>query len=366
MGRLMKIGIGVAIISLGLIVMFSMSKSEDAVGTLDKVETVNVSTTVAKPASIPYLIEVTGSLQAKRKVELYSEVQGILLPNQRAFKEGNRFSKNQVLLKIDAGEYIAQVQSSKSGFMGQVAAMLPDMEMEFPEAYKKWEVYLKAFDMDGQLQPLPDHTSESEKLFLTGKGIYEAYYNVRNQQERALKYSIRAPFSGTVTESNVNAGTLVRSGQKLGEFIDPSNFELRLAIPEAAAKYVELGKRVILQTIQEDASFEGEIIRMNKKIDQATQTIDAIVGLSDDRLRDGQYLKARISGNEISDAIKIKNNLILENNHVYLVKDSLLTLQKIRAMNYENDSVVIQGIPKGTLLLNEVLANAYPGMKVNY
>ena len=34
------------------------------------------------------------------------------------------------------------------------------------------------------------------------------------------KYTIKAPFNVVVTQSNINPGTLVRNGQKLGEFIN--------------------------------------------------------------------------------------------------------------------------------------------------
>ena len=366
MKKLVKIVLGIGIMALGVFVFVLMGKKETALEPPKKSSLPLVATALAEPKSISYSIEVTGTVNAKHKVEVYSEVQGVLLAGKTPFKEGNTFYGNETLLRLDDREFKAQLLSNKSNLVSQIAAMLPDMEMEFPEASKKWEHYLKTFEMDGSLEVLPETSSDLEKFFLMGKGVFQTYYNVKNQQERALKYTIKAPFTGTVTESNVNPGTLVRSGQKLGEFIDPSVFELQLAIPATANRYIKVGKKVKLSTLDDDQEFMGELSRINDKVDQGTQTVGAIVEVSHKDLKDGQYLSATIKGTEIKDVIRIKGNLILENDYVYIIKDSALALQKVRPVNYYRDSVVVKGLSNHMIVLDEVLANAYPGMKVNY
>ncbi len=366
MKKIGKIVLGIILIALGLLLFSLMGSNKKGIEETKQIDTPMVSTSLIELTSIPFLLEVTGNLQAKNKVDIYSEVQGILLPNRTAFKAGNTFRKGEYLLQIDDREYRAQLLSNKSSLISQITAMLPDMEMEFPNASKKWESYLKDFSMDGPLKSLPKTSSDKEKFFVTGKGILQTFYNVKNQQERLAKYSISAPFYGTVTEANVNIGTLVRSGQKLGEFIGTSVFELRLAIPATANRYVKVGKSVRLSTLDNSLEFFGKISRINAKVDQTTQTIGAIVEIVNEHLKDGQFLKARIEGSATENSVKIKGNLMLENDHVYIIKDSLLSLQKVVPINYEADSVVVKGLKNNMVLLDEVLANAYPGMKVNY
>ncbi|MDT0606799.1 efflux RND transporter periplasmic adaptor subunit [Croceitalea rosinachiae] len=366
MKNTLKTFLGAIVIALGVFIFVLISNNEEKKVIENTPDRPMVSTTLAEPNPIAYILEVTGTLEAKNKVEIYSEVQGVMLPSRTPFKEGNRFLKGKELLRIDNREYMAQFQSNKSSLISQIAAMLPDMEIEFPEASKKWESYLKSFDMEVSLQALPKTTSDKEKLFLMGKGIFQTYYNVKNQQERVSKYVIRAPFTGSVTESNVNPGTLVRSGQKLGEFINTTAFELRLAIPATANEYIKEGKPVALTTLNESQKLIGQISRINDKINQETQTVIAVVEVNHKDLKDGQFLKAKIEGMTIKDLVKIKGNLMLENNHIYIVKDSVLTLQKIVPINYERDSVIVEGLESNMILLDEVLAMAYPGMKVNY
>ncbi|MEL6975265.1 MAG: HlyD family efflux transporter periplasmic adaptor subunit, partial [Bacteroidota bacterium] len=290
MKKVLRIVLGIAIVLVGIVLFTVMARQRPPIATMEETEIPLVSTSLVSPSNLPYVIEVTGMLSAKREIEVYSEVQGVLQYANTPFKVGNGFGKGQALLRINSNEYNAQVQSNKSELVNRIAAMLPDMEIEYPEAAKNWETYLNDFDMQKPLAALPEPLSNSEKLFVTGRNIYQQYYNVQNQLERLAKYTIRAPFTGVLTEANANAGTLVRSGQKLGEFIDPSQYEIALAIPEQANSFISVGKMVTLQTLDGESTYEGRVVRTNAKVDNATQTISAIAEISHPDLKAGQYL----------------------------------------------------------------------------
>ena len=359
-----KVLIGLGIVVSGILVFAFMRNSrEEAVDQVVR-EQKMVSTSLAAPTSLPFVIEATGAISAKRRIELYSEVQGVLLATKTDFKEGNAFRKNQTILQINDSEYKAQLLSSRSSFMNKIAGMLPDMEVEFPSSAKNWLSYLKGFDVNQSLGNLPSTKSDSERFFLTGRGVYESFYTVKNQEERLSKYRLKAPFDGIVTESLVTEGTLVRSGQKLGEYIDPSVFEIKLEVPAQYDNYVELGKKVLLRTLDNTREFEGKISRINGSINTDTQTIIMVAEIADKSLKQGQFLKAIIFGDMMHKVVKINSNLLVENNQVYVVKDSVLYLQKVIPLNYVGDSVVVQGLETNTVLVDVALANAYPGLKV--
>ncbi|WP_425235623.1 efflux RND transporter periplasmic adaptor subunit [Ulvibacterium sp.] len=366
MKRAYGIIFGIVLIGLGVLAFIFLAKGQEEPVAVKRTDKVYVSTVLVAPEELPFVVEATGTLTAKNKIELFSEVQGVLLPMNPRFREGNRFHAGQDLLRIDSGEHKAQLQSKKSALVNQIVAMLPDMEIEFPKASRKWEAYLESFNIDGSLEPLPKTVSSAEKFFVTGKNVFQTYYDVKNLQERLSKYDIKAPFTGIVTQSDVNVGTLVRSGQKLGEFIDPSIFELQLAIPAAANKYIDVGKKVHLISLDGSQGHAGKISRINGRIDQATQTIGMVVEVSGKQLKEGQYFKAEIFGEPVLDVSKIESNLLVENDHVYMVKDSVLQLQRVVPLNYVGDSVVVRGLKKDMVLLDKVVANAYPGMKVTY
>ncbi|MEM7485985.1 MAG: HlyD family efflux transporter periplasmic adaptor subunit [Bacteroidota bacterium] len=357
---------GILIVALGLLVFTLMNAQKKSKG-IDANEVPKTLMVRVKPVAlkdIPYRIEATGILRAKERIDIYSEVQGTLLRTTSPFKIGNRFKKGETLIAMDSEEHAAQIKSNRSDLINQIAAMLPDMEIDYPNLYKKWEVYLNDLKVDESTPELPKFTSNGEKLFISGKNIYRTYFNVKNLEERLGKYTLRAPFGGIVTESNVNVGTLVRSGQKIGEFIDNSIYELQLSIPASASKFLATGKKVDLQHLDGLKGTTGIITRINAKVDQDTQTVAVIVEVSGESLKDGQYLRAQLLGGNLKNVFAMDNALIQENSNVYILKDSVLHLKPVQVLNYQDDLAVVTGLDNGTLVVDQQVANAYPGMPI--
>ena len=49
---------------------------------------------------------------------------------------------------MDASEYYATVQSAKSSLYNSIAAIMPDLRLDFPDAFQKWQTYLNNFDLN--------------------------------------------------------------------------------------------------------------------------------------------------------------------------------------------------------------------------
>ena len=192
------------------------------------VKTVFVDT--VQNGTVAIKVPANGSLVAKNRIELYAEVQGVFKKGSHPFKTGQEYRSGQTLIKIDATEYYANVQSAKSELYNLVTSIMPDLQLDYPAHFSKWQNYLANFDLEKTTPKLPEITTEKEKFFITGRGIYTSYYNVKNLEQRLGKYTIRAPFTGILTEALVTEGTLVRVGQKLGEFIQTGTYELEVAV----------------------------------------------------------------------------------------------------------------------------------------
>ena len=145
---------------------------------------------------VPIEISANGNLVAQRRLEIFSEVQGVLQKGSKLFKPGQEYRKGQTLLSLNSSEYYATVQSQKSALYDQITSIMPDLRLDYPEAYPKWQAYLNNFDVSKATPPLPEVTSEKEGYFISGRNIQTAYYNVKNLEQRLSKYNIIAPFSG--------------------------------------------------------------------------------------------------------------------------------------------------------------------------
>ena len=323
-----------------------------------------VFTQVVENGTVPILVPANGNLRAKQRVELYAEVQGVFTKGSKLFRPGQKYRRGEAIIRIDAAEYAAGVQSSKSNLYNQLTSVMPDLRLDYPEIYPKWQEYLNGFDMDKSTPPLPEMTSEKEKFFITGRGILTTYYNVKNQEQRLYKYSISAPFSGVVTEALVTEGTLVRSGQKLGEFINTETYELEVSIGKTYSDLLKLGEQVELTNLDKSKTYIGQVSRINGSVDLASQTIKAYIEVSDPDLKEGMYLEASVNAKEEENAIEIDRNLLLENNQIFVVKDSILDLISVNPVYFSDKRVVLKEVPDGTTIMAKPLIGAYTGMAV--
>ena len=89
----------------------------------------------------PILITANGNLIAKNKIDIYSEVQGVLLQTSKDFKPGTSFRRGETIIKINSDEFYANLQAQKSNLFNALTAIMPDIRMDYPEEYSKWESY---------------------------------------------------------------------------------------------------------------------------------------------------------------------------------------------------------------------------------
>ncbi|WP_430908193.1 efflux RND transporter periplasmic adaptor subunit [Maribacter sp. 2-571] len=323
-----------------------------------------VFASVVKNETVKIVVPANGNLQAKRRVALFSEVQGVFRGSNKLFKTGTAYNRGETIIRIDAAEYTANVQSAKSNLYNQLTSIMPDLRLDYPDIFPKWETYLNSFDLNKSTPELPELVTEKEKFFITGRGILTSYYNVKNLEQRLSKYRISAPFKGVLTEALVTEGTLVRSGQKLGEFINTDAYELEVAISKTFSDLLTIGKRVALSSLDDSKTYEGKVVRINGNVDQATQTIKAFIEVKDKNLKEGMYLEARLDAKEETNAIEIDRNLLLESNQIFVVRDSILDLIDVRPVYFSDKKVVVKNVPDGTTIMAKPLIGAYTGMAV--
>ena len=313
---------------------------------------------------IPIIITTSGNLTAKRKIELFSEVQGVLKPSTKAFKTGTNYSKGENIIRINSDEFYANLQSQKSNFYNSLTAIMPDIRLDYPNEFQKWQSYLNSFDINKTTPKLPETTSEKEKYFISGRGINTAYYNVKNLEVKLSKYNLRAPYKGVLTEALVTPGTLVRPGQKLGEFIDPSNYEMEVSVNAAFADLLKTGKAVVLHNLERTKNYNGKVIRINGKVDANSQTIKAYIEVAHPDLREGAYLEADLEARSESNAIEISRKLLVDNKQIFVVRDSVLELIDVNPVYFSANTVIIKGIENGTQILSKPTPGSYSGMQV--
>jgi multidrug efflux pump subunit AcrA (membrane-fusion protein) len=326
------------------------------------VKTVFVEEVVNK--DIPIVIKTSGNLSAKHKIKLFAEVQGVFKTSDKDFKVGTSYYKGEQIIRINSDEFYANLQAQKSNFYNSITAIMPDIRLDFPQEFQKWESYLNTFDINKTTPELPETVSDKEKYFISGRGINSAYYNVKNLEVKLGKYILRAPFDGILTEALVTPGSLVRAGQELGEFIDPKIYEMEVSINAEFADLLKKGNTVALHNLERTKSYTGTVIRINGKVDATSQTIKAFIQVAHDDLREGSYLEADLTARSETNAIEVSRKLLIDNKQLYVVRDSILELIDVEPVYFSAESAVIKGVEDGMLMLSRPTPGSYQGMQV--
>ena len=333
---------------------------------------VAVKKDIAKPISVKEVqntdilveIQTNGSLTALNKFEIFSEVQGVFTPAKKLFRPGQAYQANEVLVNINDEEFLASLKSTKSEFVNLLVSIMPDIRLDYAEQYETWQTYLNSLSVHKNLPQLPEIKDEAFKYFINGRGILTSFYNIKNLEVRLAKFTIRAPFKGVLTETDITSGTLIRPGQRLGEFIDPSVMELEIALQKNFINFIQVGDTVSLNSIDDTPTAKGVISRINSQVDPNSQTIQVFVNVENKNLNEGMYLEANIKGQTIKNAFQLNRSLLNNNNEVFVVKDSFLALKKVKPLHYNTNTAIVKGLENGDVIMTSNLSSAYSGMLV--
>ncbi len=313
----------------------------------------------------PAEIEITGRLTAAQKIDIFSEVGGTLLPDSRRFREGNYFKKGDLLVSIDREEARYGLMAQKSSLMNQVTLILPELKTDYPASFPAWEAWIAAFDPAKPLAKMPEAQTEKEKYLISARNLYNLYFTILSAEERQKKYIISAPFNGVVAAADIKEGTLVRVGQKLGEFFNPNDYELEAALSLEDLAYVSTGQSVILGSDDIAGTWRGSVIRISDRIDPTTQTARIYVRVQGQNLKEGMYLSGKIQGKALDRVVALPRGLLIDQSKVYTVQDSIMKLIQVNPVRYSSQQVWVRGIPDGATMVNEAVIGAFEGMKVN-
>ena len=332
-------------------------KQKEAVKLFVKTEPVAYTTNSAK-------IVETGRLSSQQMVDLSAEVQGQILPGDVVLKEGTKFKLGTLLLRIFDEEAKNNLKASKSKFMNGIAGILPDIKIDFPESYKKYEDFFNSIKINEPLPELPQLDSDKEKVFLASRNILNDYFNIKSAEVRLSKYRLYAPFDGTFTDVYLESGSVANPGSRIASMIRTDKLELEVPVRIEDAYWLNVGEKVQVYTKDRLLQWTGHIVRKSDFMDPSSQTIMVYIGLSPETnkpLYQGQYLLAEFLAKTLDNSMEIPRNALFNKDKVFIVEDGKLKEKKVAILKTHETTVIISGLPEGSDLVVEPLVNAKEG-----
>ncbi|MBW7849141.1 MAG: efflux RND transporter periplasmic adaptor subunit [Rhodospirillales bacterium] len=244
----------------------------------------------AKVAVGPMTREVSaiGTLKSDESVIIRPEIMGRIA--EIGFREGQSVNKGQVLVRLDASSYQAQLRRAEAN-------------LALSEANSR-----RARMLFAQGAGTERARDESAAKLRTDAAEVEL--------ARAMleKTTIVAPFDGIVGLRKVSIGAFVSPGQDIAnlENIDPIKADFR--IPELYLGAVGVGQTV---TVTSDAfpnrDFRGEVYAIDPLIDEAGRSIllRALMPNADRVLRPGQFVRISLVIEENANALTVPEEALV-------------------------------------------------------
>lgn len=345
------------LVGLGLRkLMSNREKFEMAAEEKSEVPIRYVKTMKAQPGDNEIIIEGQGKISSSQKVDISSEVQGLLIKANKTIKPGVSFNQGEILYSIRNTDARLALLARKSSFLNLIANALPDLKLDFPSNYENWKNFYDAINVNKPLLDLPSVKSKKEETFVSLKNIYTEYYNIRADEERLNKYNIAAPFNGSITEVYVEPGSIVNPGTRIASIIRTGDLEIDIPVDVHNISYVKIGAKVKLTSTTSNAIFEGTVVRIGEFVNASTQSIPVYIKIEkkkEDVLYNGMYLVAEINCGVIPNSVKIPRRALPDTEHYYSLK---ATTQKVNDEKINAFSIQKNNLKTVFVLKNSVIA----------
>ncbi len=211
---------------------------------------------------------LTGALVPAREARLRAEVAGRVLST--LVEAGQRVSAGTVLARIDDAGIEDDVSSARSNLTtAQLTATQAERELE----------RARTLAAAGAIAVRDVETAERAAL-QAGAGLAEAKARLASREKSLGNTVVRAPFTGVVSERQVNGGDIVSPGTAMFTIVDPSSLRLEGSVPAEAAGRVNVGA-IVDFTVNgyPGRDFVGTVSQVNPVADPVTRQVRIIATL---------------------------------------------------------------------------------------
>jgi RND family efflux transporter MFP subunit len=207
-----------------------------------------------------------------------------------------------------------------------------------------------------------DFRSVQAELPVLESSVNNARASVGKISARQDKYVLRAPFSGVITEQELERGQVVSANETVVSMISDEAFEVEGFVPELNIIGVNVGDQSVLHldAFGDDVNFLAEVSHVDPRetIKDGVTTYRILLTPfeSDDEIRSGMTVDIEIIKEVIDNQIIIPRYLVLENDegsYVEIYMDGEIVNKKIVLGKTDGKGgvVVLDGISEGDKII---------------
>lgn len=370
MNKRLLITIGMVVLLLGVAAILSKYLADQKTPQKQSEQKVTKYYVNASPVTYRRMqveVKATGRVISGNVVDLVSEVQGKILAGDVLLKKGASFRKGDVLARIYKEDAEYNLKATKSSYLTLLASALPDLKIDYPDAYSAWQEYFNQLNILQTFPPLPEIQNNQLKVFLSSRELLSNFYNIKSQEEQLKKYTLTAPFDGTFTQVISEIGSVANPGTQIARMIRTDMMEVEVPVPAEEAQFLSIGDTVKVLPEKDNIKLEGRITRKAGFIDENTQAQSIFVKVGQKQeslLYQGQYVEAVFKGRYLDSVMELARNAVFDGNKVYTVEENKLKQEKITIHKYNETTLLFSGVKQGVQIVTEPLINAKEGTEV--
>ncbi|MDC7234755.1 MAG: efflux RND transporter periplasmic adaptor subunit [Spirochaetales bacterium] len=321
-----------------------------------------------------YTLNVTGQgfIEAARTLNLSGNAGGQVIYSYKGLKSGTAVEEGTLLVKLDDELIRNNLALARSGLISSTAQLLSAYKSEGGAAYTRWNSYLKSLNTEnGITPPLPEMSSEREKLLLSTYGVLAAYYSVRELEEALEDCQIYAPFSGHISGNGVEEFSFISPGQPLLTLTD--TLHLEIAIPLTREELI------LLETLNPEVQISpadlpekttpGRIERQDAVMDRNSQTIDLHIAFENPELDTlflpGNYADVRIEGRRLDRALILPRALLNSDQTINVFEEGKLKKYPVSVATTKGEYMILEPtLPEGVQIIRTRIQKPFEGMEL--
>jgi RND family efflux transporter MFP subunit len=299
-----------------------------------------VTATTVLVEDFSHKVEVPGTVETDQNAMMNAEASGII--NKIYVKEGDRVSKGQALISIDAEILSSNIE-----------------------------------ELETSLELAEYMFNKQQKLMDQGVGVEIEYEQAKNQKlslEKKLntlksqrgKTVVRAPFSGTIDDIMVNVGEMAAPQFPLLRIVNNSSVTINASLSENLLSKVNEGTPVeLVFPSLNDTTIISTISNKGNYIDPTNRTFRVQIDIKNNKLLlPNQFAEVNVTDFEKKDALVLNSQAILQDvnnrNYVYRLtpgeEQGTFNVEKVflDILNkYEGKACVQGDIKEGDLIVVE-------------
>ncbi|MFD1163954.1 efflux RND transporter periplasmic adaptor subunit [Hwangdonia seohaensis] len=239
------------ILTFSVALLLASCGNEDKKSVADNAPAITVKTNQVETNSNSPFLSVSGKIQAVNSADLSTRIMGYV--NKVHVNVGDKVRKGQLLVSINNSDLQAK--------RAQVRAGIAEATVAFDNAQKDYNRFKNLFaDNSASQKEMDDMTANFEMA----KARLESAKQMKNEINAQFAYSnITAPFSGTVTSRNTEAGNMANPGVPLISIETPGNFEVMAMAPETEITDIKTGTSVDVLVKSINQTLKGKVTEVS-------------------------------------------------------------------------------------------------------